>query len=66
MCAVVTDGSAVMDMGSISPSAALPVVEGKALLFKLMGDVDVVPICIDKRENVEDTVEAILDLTGEF
>lgn len=40
--------------------------EGKSLLFKLMGDVDIVPVCIDKRENVEDTVEAILDLVGEF
>ena len=45
--AVVTDGSAVLGLGDIGPLAALPVMEGKALLFKEFGGVDAVPICLD-------------------
>ena len=45
--AVVTDGSAVLGLGDIGPAAALPVMEGKAVLFKQFGGVDAVPICLD-------------------
>ena len=45
--AVVSDGSAVLGLGDIGPLAALPVMEGKALLFKEFGGVDAVPICLD-------------------
>src|SRR5690242_5330932 len=45
--AVVTDGTAVLGLGDIGPEAALPVMEGKALLFKKFGGVDAVPICLD-------------------
>lgn len=45
--AVVTDGTRVLGLGDIGPAAALPVMEGKALLFKYLGGVDAVPICLD-------------------
>ena len=48
--AVVTDGSAVLGLGDLGPLAALPVMEGKALLFKEFGGVDAVPICLDCRD----------------
>jgi malate dehydrogenase (oxaloacetate-decarboxylating) len=48
--AVVTDGSAVLGLGNIGPRAALPVMEGKAVLFKQFGNVDAVPICLDTQE----------------
>jgi malate dehydrogenase (oxaloacetate-decarboxylating) len=51
--AVVTDGSAVLGLGDIGPAAALPVMEGKAVLFKEFGGIDAVPICLDAR-SVED------------
>ena len=53
--AVITDGSAVLGLGNIGPEAALPVMEGKALLFKRFADVDAVPICL----NTQDTEEII-------
>ena len=49
MVAVVTDGTAVLGLGNIGPLAALPVMEGKALLFKEFGGVDAVPVCLDTR-----------------
>lgn len=48
--AVVTDGSRVLGLGNIGPEAALPVMEGKSLLFKYLGDVDAVPICLDTQD----------------
>jgi malate dehydrogenase (oxaloacetate-decarboxylating) len=48
--AVVTDGSAVLGLGDIGPEAAMPVMEGKALLFKEFGGVDAWPICLDTKE----------------
>src|SRR5919201_3865371 len=48
--AVVTDGSAVLGLGDIGPEAAMPVMEGKALLFKEFGQVDAFPICLDTRD----------------
>ena len=50
MVAVVTDGTAVLGLGDIGPEAALPVMEGKALLFKEVGAVDAVPICLDTKD----------------
>ncbi|WP_425560613.1 NAD(P)-dependent malic enzyme [Luedemannella helvata] len=58
--AVVTDGSAVLGLGNIGPRAALPVMEGKAVLFKQFGDVDAVPICL----NTQDTEEIIAAVTA--
>jgi malate dehydrogenase (oxaloacetate-decarboxylating) len=48
--AVVSDGSRVLGLGDIGPAAGLPVMEGKALLFKVLGGVDAVPLCIDARD----------------
>jgi malate dehydrogenase (oxaloacetate-decarboxylating) len=48
--AIVTDGSRVLGLGDIGPVAALPVMEGKALLFKYFGGVDAVPVCLDTRD----------------
>ncbi len=48
--AVVTDGTAVLGLGDIGPEAALPVMEGKALLFKEFGGVDAVPLCLDTKD----------------
>jgi malate dehydrogenase (oxaloacetate-decarboxylating) len=59
--AVVTDGSAVLGLGDIGPAAALPVMEGKAQLFKEFGGVDAWPICLDTKntDRIIATVEAI-------
>ncbi|WP_442940086.1 NAD(P)-dependent malic enzyme [Nocardioides sp. B-3] len=51
--AVVTDGSAVLGLGNIGPGAALPVMEGKAALFKQFADVDARPVCLDTRDTEE-------------
>lgn len=51
--AVLTDGSAVLGLGNIGPHAALPVMEGKALLFKKFADVDAFPICLDTQDTAE-------------
>ncbi|MEH3033811.1 MAG: NAD-dependent malic enzyme [Aeromicrobium erythreum] len=59
--AVVSDGSAVLGLGNIGPHAALPVMEGKAALFKRFGDVDAWPICLDTQDvdRIVDTVAAL-------
>ena len=61
MVAVVTDGSAVLGLGDIGPAAALPVMEGKAILFKEFGDVDAFPICLATQDvdEIVATVRAI-------
>jgi malate dehydrogenase (oxaloacetate-decarboxylating) len=51
--AVITDGSAVLGLGNIGPKAALPVMEGKAVLFKQFGGVDAVPVCLDTQDTEE-------------
>ncbi len=51
--AVVTDGSRVLGLGNIGPEAALPTMEGKALLFKYLGGVDAFPICLETGDNEE-------------
>jgi malate dehydrogenase (oxaloacetate-decarboxylating) len=63
--AVVTDGTAVLGLGDIGPLAALPVMEGKALLFKHFGDVDAVPICLDVTD-VDELVETVVRLAPAF
>lgn len=56
--AVITDGTAVLGLGDIGPSAAMPVMEGKCALFKAFADIDAVPICIDSKDTdvIVDTV----------
>jgi len=51
--AVITDGSAVLGLGNIGPKAALPVMEGKCLLFKKFADIDAYPICLDTQDTEE-------------
>ncbi|HEY7044749.1 MAG TPA: NADP-dependent malic enzyme [Nocardioidaceae bacterium] len=63
--AVVTDGTAVLGLGDIGPVAALPVMEGKAVLFKEFGGVDAVPICLDCTD-VDDLVETVVRLAPSF
>ena len=63
--AVVTDGTAVLGLGDIGPAAALPVMEGKALLFKHFADVDAVPICLDCVD-VDEFVETVVRLAPGF
>jgi len=63
--AVVTDGSAVLGLGDIGPEASLPVMEGKAILFKQFGGVDAVPIALDCRE-VDEIVETVVRLAPSF
>ena len=58
MIAVVTDGTAVLGLGDIGPEAGLPVMEGKCVLFKVFGDVDAIPICIDSKD-VDDIVNTV-------
>lgn len=63
--AVVTDGSAVLGLGNIGPEAALPVMEGKAILFKKFGGIDAYPICIAS-QNSEKIVETVKLITPGF
>jgi len=63
--AVVTDGTAVLGLGDIGPEAAMPVMEGKAVLFKELGDVDAVPLCIRSRD-VDEIVNTVRLLAGSF
>jgi malate dehydrogenase (oxaloacetate-decarboxylating) len=63
--AVVTDGTAVLGLGDIGPAAAMPVMEGKAVLFKSFGGVDAVPICLDTTD-VEEIIETVARLAPSF
>ncbi len=63
--AVVTDGTAVLGLGDIGPAAAMPVMEGKAILFKQFGGVDAVPICLDCTDT-DELVETITRLAPSF
>lgn len=64
--AIVTDGTRVLGLGDIGPEAGLPVMEGKALLFKYLGGVDAVPICLGTKdtEKIIETVKAIQPAFG--
>ncbi|WP_328806224.1 NAD(P)-dependent malic enzyme [Streptacidiphilus fuscans] len=63
--AVVTDGTAVLGLGDIGPQASLPVMEGKAILFKQFGGVDAVPIALDTKD-VDEIVETVIRLAPSF
>jgi malate dehydrogenase (oxaloacetate-decarboxylating) len=65
LVAVVTDGTAVLGLGDIGPSAAMPVMEGKAVLFKHFGGVDAVPICLDTTDT-DEIVETVVRLAPSF
>jgi malate dehydrogenase (oxaloacetate-decarboxylating) len=63
--AVVTDGTAVLGLGDIGPAAAMPVMEGKAILFKQFGGVDGIPICLDTTDT-EEIIETVVRLAPSF
>ena len=65
LVAVVTDGTAVLGLGDIGPEAGMPVMEGKCLLFKELGDVDAFPLCIQSRD-VDTIVETVEQIAGSF
>ncbi len=65
LCAVITDGSAVLGLGDIGPEAGMPVMEGKCVLFKSFGDVDAFPLCV-KTKDVDEFVNAVALISGSF
>jgi malate dehydrogenase (oxaloacetate-decarboxylating) len=65
MVAIITDGTAVLGLGDIGPLAALPVMEGKAVLFKAFGDVDAFPICLDSKDT-DTIVQTIKTIAPSF
>lgn len=65
LCAVITDGTAVLGLGDIGPEAGMPVMEGKCILFKTFGDVDAFPLCV-KSKDVDEIVKTISLISGSF
>ena len=65
LCAVITDGSAVLGLGDIGPEAGMPVMEGKCVLFKSFGGVDAFPLCV-RTKNVDEFVETVYNISGSF
>lgn len=63
--AIVTDGSAVLGLGNLGPEAALPVMEGKAILFKEFADIDAFPICLDTQDT-EEIIRAVKNIAPVF
>lgn len=63
--AVVSDGSAVLGLGNIGPYAAMPVMEGKAVLFKEFGNVNAVPICLDTQDT-EEIIQTVINIAPAF
>ena len=65
LCAVITDGTAVLGLGDIGPEAGMPVMEGKCALFKAFADVDAFPLCV-KSKDVDEFVNAVYLRSGSF
>ena len=65
LCAVITDGSAVLGLGDIGPEAGMPVMEGKCVLFKSFGNVDAFPLCV-RTKDVDEFVNAVALISGSF
>ena len=65
LCAVITDGSAVLGLGDIGPEAGMPVMEGKCVLFKSFGGVDAFPLCV-KTKDVDEFVQTVVNISGSF
>ena len=65
MCAVITDGSAVLGLGDIGPEAGMPVMEGKCVLFKSFGNVDAFPLCVDTKD-VDEFVNTVALISKSF
>ena len=65
LCAVITDGSAVLGLGDIGPEAGMPVMEGKCVLFKAFGGVDAFPLCVNTRD-VDAFVDTVYRISGSF
>ena len=65
LCAVITDGTAVLGLGDIGPEAGMPVMEGKCVLFKEFGGVDAFPLCV-KSKDVDDIVNTVYMISGSF
>lgn len=65
LVAVITDGTAVLGLGDIGPEAAMPVMEGKCVLFKALGGVDAVPLCL-RTKDTDEFVRAVSLLLGSF
>src|SRR3989344_3927743 len=63
--AVVTDGSAILGLGNLGPEAAMPVMEGKAVLFKAFADIDAFPICL-ATQDTEEIVKAVKNIAPSF
>lgn len=63
--AVISDGSAVLGLGNIGPEAAMPVMEGKAVLFKEFGDVNAFPICLDTQDT-EEIIQTVINIAPAF
>ncbi len=65
LCAVITDGSAVLGLGDIGPEAGMPVMEGKCALFKAFADVGAFPLCV-KTKDVDEFVRTVYNISGSF
>ena len=65
LCAVITDGTAVLGLGDIGPEAGMPVMEGKCVLFKAFGGVDAFPLCISTKDP-DEFVETVVRISGSF
>ena len=65
LCAVITDGSAVLGLGDIGPEAGMPVMEGKCVLFRSFGNVDAFPLCV-RTKDVDEFVNAVALISGSF
>lgn len=63
--AVITNGTAILGLGDIGPVAGMPVMEGKAALFKAFGDVDAIPLCVNSKD-VDEIVKIVASLQGSF